>query len=68
MDACFAWLESASEEVDRLLDQYVETDMYGAVFEESDDQTAKNATIKDKAVTIVQNMINALKKILKIVK
>lgn len=63
MDACFAWLESASEEVDRLLDQYVETDMYGAVFEESDDQTAKNATIKDKAVTIVQNMINALRKI-----
>ena len=63
MDACFTWLESASEQVDRLLDQYEESDYYAAVFEESDTETAKKSGIMDKATTIVQNMINSLRKI-----
>lgn len=69
LTAGFNWIESASEEVDRLTSQWKDVGYYESVFEEgTEDVEAKNEEISQKSSNILKNMVTAIKKLFEKIK
>lgn len=57
------FVENSADQVDALLDKYVEMSYYDEVFESTDEQLAKNDALADKSESILKKMIEAIKRV-----